>query len=63
LVKIPTADDMAPDMQNKCNFTTMDNYFATDNSKLKKIGDARIVNKIDPYSDKDQSELNYSDYP
>ena len=69
LMTIPTANDMAPDMQIKCNspsvsnFTTMDNYFVTDNSKLKNIGDARTVNKISPYSDKDQSELNYSDYP
>lgn len=65
LVKAPSVDELAPDiLQVKCNFTTMEqDFFATDKSKLKNIGDNRIANKIAPYSDKDQSDLNYSDYP
>jgi len=71
LVKVPTADDMAPDMGVKCNttstslsdannFTTMENYFATKKPKLANVYDARNIQTISPHSE--NTNLIYSKF-
>jgi hypothetical protein len=71
LVKVPTADDMAPDMGVKCNtpatsssdannFTTMENYFATKQTKHANVYDARNIQTISPHSE--NTDLIYSKF-
>jgi len=71
LVKVPTADDMSPDMGVKCNttstsssdtntFTTMENYFATKQSNHATVYDARNIQTISPHSEK--TDLIYSKF-
>ena len=71
LVKVPTADDMSPDMGVKCNttstsssdannFTTMENYFATKKTKLANVYDARNIQTISPHSE--NTNLIYSKF-
>ena len=71
LVKVPTADDMSPDMGVKCNttstsssdannFTTMENYFATKQSKHATVYDARNIQTISPHDE--NTDLIYSKF-
>ena len=71
LVKVPTADDMAPDMGVKCNtstpsaaeannFTTMEDYFAPKKSKHANVYDARNIQTISPHSE--NTDLIYSKF-
>ena len=70
LVKVPTADDMSPDMGVKCNtstsssdannFTTMENYFATKQSKHATVYDARNIQTIIPHNE--NTDLIYSKF-
>ena len=71
LVKVPTTDDMAPDMGVKCNtsttsssdannFTTMEDYFATKKPKLANVYDARNIQAIRPHSE--NTDLIYSKF-
>lgn len=71
LVKVPTADDMSPDMGVKCNtpaassldintFTTMENYFATKQSNHATVYDARNIQTISPHSE--NTDLIYSKF-
>jgi hypothetical protein len=71
LVKVPTADDMSPDMGVKCNisktstsdannFTTMEDYFATKKPKLANVYDARNIQTISPHNE--NTDLIYSKF-
>lgn len=71
LVKVPTADDMSPDMGVKCNssttsssdannFTTMENYFAPKKSKHTNVYDARNIITITPHNK--NTDLIYSKF-